>query len=100
MNQAWFTTSQLCARLQMSAKEIKTMRERHGLPYMCAGKGYRYPVAGVIEWESERTFASRPSEITAHTRGQAALVAVARLVGRLNGRTVETYFALVSPAST
>lgn len=69
MNQAWFTTSQLCARLQMSAKEIKTMRERHGLPYMCAGKGYRYPVAGVIEWESERTFASRPSEITAHTRG-------------------------------
>ena len=68
MNQAWFTTSQLCARLQMSAKEIKTMRERHGLPYMCAGKGYRYPVAGVIEWESERTFASPLVEVTARSR--------------------------------
>jgi len=61
------------------------MRERHGLPYMCAGKGYPLSSAGVIEWESERTFAFAVGNNSAHT-GAGRLVAVARLVGRLNGR--------------
>lgn len=68
MSQAWLTTAQASVRLQMSTKEIKTMRERHGLPHMSVGKGYRYPMAAVTEWERERTVAHGSSEGRAQPR--------------------------------
>ena len=58
MSQAWFTRGQICQRLQVTDKELKTLRERHGLPFMAVAKGYRYPIEGVLDWETGRTIAT------------------------------------------
>lgn len=52
---AWWSTSELCTHFGVSGKVVRTWRERHGLPHMFDGKGYRYPIESVLEWERERT---------------------------------------------